>query len=600
MPDALDFTDEALVSKYLKAVSKKTKPLRHAHYYDNASHANEMAVHLLGTTPAELLEDYRPNEPQEVYKYRLRTYQPFTKSSAQKIINTISRIQNNSNYTVNYEEPPSKLKEGEDIKTYLEQKFPVYGSFFKWVFSIVLEADMSDPNALCCVYPIKPTKEKTEMFEPIGHIYRSDQVVDYELDQYYTILSDEQSEFGTAKRKGKIYIVVTKSEIIEYRQTGEKSGEPLFTKEVLYTFGFDMTPAFFLGGNFLQHSFPPVFESFISGILPFWNASIRMQSDLDAQFVTSVYLERAEIEIECDAPGCQFVESEGYHGILTTEGECQRCTRCKGEGFITGRSPYGVTRVKKEELSDKPQIFPGVEYITKPIDVVQLLREEIKSLIDRGFSAINMDILNKVGENQSGIAKTIDRGDFNNFLLKISDNIFDNIIHNSIKYINQWRYGLFLERSELKENLPVINKPTNFDTMTISMINQEIGELKNSGVSDETLSMLEKDLVDKKFSNDTLKRSILDSIITLDPMPNKAEDDKMTILANRGVTQEDYIISSNIKPFILRALEEKGTEFFDMKLTEKMDIMKEYASEKATSLPPIPIVTDGGSQENSE
>lgn len=604
----VDFNDEKFVKKYLREISKPERPtkskgpLRHENFDFTVIHTEDMSVHLIGDKPVRLLDDYRPNEPKDVYNYRLKIYEPFTLSSAQKIINTICKIRNNSNFAINFPKDVPIPDPEDTLENYTENNYPVYGSLLKWIFNVVLECDLNDPNALVCFIPFRPTEDPTAFFEPIGKIFRSDQVIDYSLDDYYTILLDEKSRIkknNITTDDGLIYLVFTRNEVIEFKQTAVENGVKKFDQIQLFEHNFDETPVFFLGGTYMQKTFPPVFKSFISGVLPFWNAAIRQQSDLDAQFVQHMYLERVEIEVECDAIGCQFQESEGFHGI-TREGECKICQRCNGSGFIQGRSPYGVTKVKKEELGENPQIFPGIVYPIKPIEIVQTSIDYIKSLVTRGFASVNMEFAEQIPLNQSGKAKEHDKEDGNNFILKISDNLFDNIIFNSYRLVNLWRYfQLFNEdKNKLKENMPIINKPTNVDVTTINTMNQEMASLKEAGVSDETLSLLEKDMIDKRFANDKFSRTFLQAVIELDPMPNKREDDKMVILANKGVNQIDYIISSNMKPFLLMAIEE-DEEFLSKPRKEKMEVLTKFAEEKVKEATPIKITNQDGSTEGN-
>jgi len=255
----------------------------------------------------------------------------------------------------------------------------------------------------------------------------------------------------------------------------------------------------------------------------------------------------------------------------------QNCSRCKGTGFISGRSPYGVTVVKEDKIEKDKRAFPGVQYINKPTEIVELLKDDIKELIDEGFSAINMDILKQVGENQSGIAKTIDRTDLDSYLLQVSNNIFNHILANSYKFINAYRYNLLLGEKELKQNLPIINEPTEFNVLSTLNAIQEISTAKNAGISDELINALELDLIDKRFANDDTTRQLSRLVLGLDPLPNKTEEEKFRILSNGGITKQDYIISSNIKPFILKLIEQTDGVFLKMKRNEQLELLGELA-----------------------
>lgn len=591
----IDFQDEGQVKQYLDLLDETKKPLRHENYYYTKDQAFEMAVHIEGLKPAELLEEYRPNEPIDIHNYRLKIWEPITKSWAKKIINVAKKIKMSGNWKTDHpKEIDTSIPEGETLEDYADNNYPQFGSIENWVFNVTLKQDFIDANALCVFMPLDVEIEETDFFQPFGKIYRSDQVYDYDDGNYYTILLDEKSLIKD-KYDGNIYLVVTKNEIIKITQVGRDGSKNVYEQETVYTHNFDDTPAFFLGGDYATNSFPFVFDSFIYDVVPFWNKAVRQESDLDAQYVQHMYLERVEIEVDCDN-NCYYDDNEGYNVVAVRDGECVMCKRCQGTGKIKGRSPHGVTQVKKDELgTENTQIFPGVEYIDKPIDIVTKAEERVDSLITKGLATLNMEFLSQIPLTQSGEAKKVDREEVSAWLSDVSDNLFDNILYNSYYYINLWRYFMLFNGSQerLEANLPTIHKPINFNIITDEIIAQQMNSFKNSGVSDETLSILESDLIDKRFSSDVDKRKILKTILELDPMPNKSEQDKMTILANRGTTQLNYIISSNMKPFVLRAIsEDEG--FLSKPREEQLDILKSFGEELMPQQA-IPLTNPDGS-----
>lgn len=596
----IDFTDESIVTKYLELLDKKKQPLRHENYDFSVEQAFNMAVHVDGLSPGKLLEEFRPNEPIDIHNYRLDIWEPITKSWAKKIINVAKKIKMSGNWKVDHPKPENAIPEGETLEDYTETNYPQFRSLSNWVFNVSMKQDFIDPNAVVVFMPIDEPREDTDFFKPFGRIYRSDQVVDYDHDNYYTILLDEKSRIKD-KDDGNIYLVVTSDQIIRITQIGREGNKNIYEQEVLYEHNFGETPAFLLGGDYATDTFPFAYVSFISDVVPFWNKAIRQESDLDAQYVQHMYLERVELEVDCDN-NCYFDEQEGLHVVRVQDGECITCHRCKGTGKIKGRSPYGVTSVKKDEMGvDRNQIFPGVEYIDKPIDIVTKAEERVDSLITKGLATLNMEFLSKVPLNESGKSKEVDREEVSSWLSDVSDNIFDNILANSYKYVNMWRYFILFNgnKERLKDNLPIIHKPINFSVITDEIIAQQMNSFKNAGVSDETLSIMESDLIDKRFSSDIERKKLLKAVLDLDPMPSKTEEDKMTILANRGTTQENYIISSNIKPFILEALGEDDG-FLEKSRDEQLDKLKEMAG-RLMPQPQTPITdNNGGSQEDNE
>jgi hypothetical protein len=65
----------------------------------------------------------------------------------------------------------------------------------------------------------------------------------------------------------------------------------------------------------------------------------------------------------------------------------------------------------------------------------------------------------------------------------------------------------------------------------------------------------------------------------LDPLPGLSVDEKMSLLSNKGVTQEDFVISAYIVAFVKRAIAE-DKDFLSKPLAEKQKVISKYAQEK--------------------
>ena len=600
MPKGLivDWSDDAQLFSYLGAVSDDKDPLRHKNYYATVEHAEHMSVHVKGKSPAEILLHARPNEPAAVFQERINVYEPITKSAFLKVMNVLAKIQNG--FTVNFTEPDARIPEGEDIETYTLEEFPNWESIFNWLFGPILKEIQSDPNATIGWLPMSKPETDQEFVKPVPHIYSSYETVDYNEGEYFTFLVSETEPIRVGnifRNDGLKFKIYTKDRLIVATQTGSNGKIKTFSIEEPITYSFGEPPVSFLKGDAVPNSMPIMYESYSAGILPFWNKAIRIDSDLDAQYIGHMYLERVEMEIECDA-GCRPNGANGVYEITTKDGDCVTCMKCGGNGFITGRGPKAITTVKRDSLDENTE-FPGVTYIDKPTDIVKLAEEKLIKLINAGFESLNMDaVIKGVETAQSGTAKTIDRGDLNAFLSKQCRNPFDNVLSNAYKYINLWRYYSVFNGNEQKlaDNLPIIIKPSSFDVVTESALQADLAAATQAGMSDETKEALELDLIDKKFETDTDKRKILKAMRKLDPIPNKSESDKLIILNSGGTTKEMYVISSNIKPFVIRAVEE-DTMFLDKTHAEKMEILKGYAAEFIN--PRIELTDDNGSTEEN-
>jgi len=572
----IDFTDQEQATNYLSYIIDGNK---HSYYDYTVEHAAEMSVHIKGDQPGALLNDYRPNEPAEIHDYRLRIWQPITKSSSKRAISVIQRINNSRYYSIDFPAQPDSITD--TLETYLTTNYPRFDSLIHWLFDVALKDMLNDPNGV-----VDLDVPDNEYYQPYTFCYRSDQVID-KGENYYTILLDEKSPVKVGqveKMEGNIYYVFTETQLIEFRQVGVKADDK-YEQTTLLTYNLSDPPVFELGGEYVSGTYPMIYESFMSGILPFWNDAVREYSDKQANFVQHVYLERVEMQVRCDARGCVPQEElQGMYGIKSGDG-CKVCERCSGTGYISGRSPYGITVVKDKDWKEgqEKMEFPGVTYIDKPTEIVTLLTDDIKELIKKGFEAINMDILNEVGENQSGVAKTIDRSDLDSFLLSISNRLF-NIYSMAAYYIGYFRYSNVLQ--DWQSYLPEVNKPTNFDVLTSGMLADILQAAKQAKLNPHLIDELEKDYVNKQFgSNEKLRRKHT-LYIELDPLSNVSEEDKYTRLINGGITRTDYIVSSNIKQFVNRALQEQ--DFLELERSEQLAILREYASEQVQTIAPIP------------
>lgn len=577
----IDFTNPEEVTAYVKRITAREHPLRHENYDMNVLHAEEMSIHVKGANPGELLSRYRPNEQAAAHTYRLEVYEPVTKADTKKVINVLSRIQNSKMFSIKFTDPASKIKEGESLEIYTTKKYPFFDNVMDWIFRAVLKEDLADPNAVIAFKPINTPENDTELLEPYGFIYGSWQVLDFRMDEYYTILTKEKSDIKEGTQtvsKGTVIDIYTKNQIIRVFQIGE-IGKNDFAWEVILDHNIMTVPVIPLKGEYIENTLPFAYESYISGILPYWNKVVREDSDKDAAFVGSIYPERVEMEIECTNGECKA----GKITIENRDGntKIKICPDCGGSGFTLARSPLTETVVRrKSNLEGEEPIFPGIEYIQKDTDSVRLLKEEIEDNRLKGFASINMEFLANVPLNQSGKAKEVDRAELNSFISLISDNLFGNILFNSYRIINLYRYKVLLG-DKVDENLPEISEPKNFDVLTAGVITQEIAAATQAGLSPMIIGQLEKELIGKRFAG-TQGLKIFDAMSKLDPLPGKNTDDKSMMLAQRATSLVDFTISENINQFVLRAIEQfKGKEegFLDMERKRQIGLMQQYANE---------------------
>jgi len=350
--------------------------------------------------------------------------------------------------------------------------------------------------------------------------------------------------------------------------------------EVKHDFG--IVPAFRVRGVVIETEKPQWFESFIAGVLPHWDDAVCMFSDLQAAIVNHLYPEKWEFSIDCTNKDCR----SGQVNITQANGTCAdiECSTCHGTGKISTKSPFDIYQVNRDALvPDAPLPTPPFGYGEKELGSTELLEKLAEKEIDKGFVAINMDIVNDVPENQSGIAKTIDRQDLDSFLDVYSSHVFNYIIPNIILLIILWRYGKVLTESQIKEYFPNIKEPTTFDVFSISLLTQELESLKAAGVSGSFVTGIQKDIIEKRFTDEETK-AFHKTIIDVDPLAHMSNDDLLA--SGRVIGPDDLMIHAFAKDLIEQAMT-TDEEFLNRPLNEKKEIIRGLA--KARQLPVIEV-----------
>ncbi len=562
-------------NQYLEDITSQNQPKRHKFYTEAVGAMENMGVHMTGDDPKKLLDIKRPNEDKEAKKYRLESYKPKTKSSANKATSIINRIYNERLFSITFPENPSQLVSDEDIlQTYLTEEMPLYVSLINFLKTVFTKMHLKDANGLVGVLPIDFDVDDGKILEPIPIFYTSEELVDFEDGKYYTILREKKKKnnaIGVTKQK---VIIYTTEKIIVLAR--EKEGDEWVLK-IDHDHNFDFPPAFRVGGIVIDTHPPQLFESYIAGVLPHWDDAVAMLSDKAAAMVNHVYPEKWEFTIDCDNDGCQ--NGKVIVKGASTEDTTIDCPRCKGSGKKTTKGPFDIYQVNKDALNpDSPLITPPGGYMEKELESTKLLIIEAEKEIRKGFEAINMDIVNEVGENQSGIAKVIDRQDLDGFLDVYSGHVFKFVIPNIILFITMWRYWTIYKQNIklIKETLPLIKEPTTFDVFSISLLTDELEKLTKAGAGGPFLTGIRKDIIDKRFTDEKTK-NFFNTIIDVDPISHLTGEDIM--VQSRVIGQTEMFIHTYAKDLVEEAMSTKEG-FLSLDLQVKKQIIRDLAISK--------------------
>lgn len=574
--------DETL-KKIIKAPnrSKDSKGYRHPCYEEACSHAEEMAWHLYGTTPDTLLDRVRPREDPEVTKYRKDNYEPITKSAADKAINIVSKIFNPNLYSIRWEKTSDSQKK---LKEFTLDYYPEYNSVVNYTKDVLLRKMLADPNGLAAVnVDYVPDSTASELPPPRLVIYGSPAVWNYDIEHYLVHLRTEEEKIKNDKRTWFYFDYYDAEYYIEFRCFVTPSDVLTVEDLKVYQHNFGEIPAWKLQGKSESlDNGDIVYKSFFDSAVPFWNKAIIHESDVDGAFINHMHPMRVELSEDCN-----FVWKNRFKcvkgQIKQENGEVMACPKCDGSGFKP-MGPYGVFKISRPKVTEAgaDPISPqeAVTYVTVPVDATKLLEERADRMRRMGMWAINMDVEDEVGENQSGKAKVIDRSAQYDTLYNIGSVVFDVHLNNIFYFFNGYMNGV-ADRSfnkDTDENLPQINKPTQFDIASTSELVNNYKIAKESGLDTNFLQLKQMEIGTRDLTTNPDLKRFTNLLLDLDPLPGMSAADISMNVSRYFITQVDAIIHNNLKRFIERAIEEnKG--FFEMTKQQQKEILEKYGAE---------------------
>lgn len=577
-----------LTEEFLRAyfVSPEKLP-KHPFYNRSVEITNALEAHSKGKYPKDIIEMVRPNETPEQKKYREVAFTPVTQTYFSKVVSTLGKIGRADDFEVKWkDDTKGPFKDKLSLQYYTESDFPYFDSILNWFFSMQLGEMCDDPNGVIAVFPLPKINplDDAELLRPFSFWFESNDVIDYKEGEYCVVQSAEKSTIyvnNSPTNDGLVYYMFDQDSWTRCYQIGQK---------LEYSFAYDIQshpvgylPCFKVGGNIEEFkNGEMLYDSFIGDCLPFWNEALRRYSDLQVQMVLHVHSEKWEIE---DTP-CKVCGSSGMvNAPMGRGGTAQQkvaCGNCNGTGCVSQRSPFGVKQIKpatKTSVSDSTPIpTPPMGYIDKPIDQSQFIKDMMQDNITSGLAAVHMEFLMSEPAVNSGVAKAIDKDEVNTFFYNVARHSINNILLPVYYICAKWRYGIAMSESDVEYNLPCIEVPTEFDIITENVQAQRLANAKNAGLSSSMISLMQNEYAEKVFGDDSTEAQTIIAISKLDPLPGKTEEEKMTILSNKGTSQFNYILSSNIQGFINQAIA-KELDFLEMNYEGQIEILTPYVQD---------------------
>lgn len=556
---------------------------RHPLYAEAVKLAKEMSVHVYGTKPEELLARVRPGEDAEITKYRLDNYEPTTKAPTGKAIKIVSKIFNPNLLSIVF---PKENENAKKLEEYTMFYYPNFNSIVVYFKDVVLKKMIADPNGLLACKPMKMPQNDAERVKPILVTYGSEAIWNWDFDHYLINTGIEnipsQGKFFTfdyydraSYKKLRVSIVndQLQEEILEEYPTNflDKDNQP----EI---------PAWRLRGNSIALDTGEIlYESFFADAKPHWNLAIIHENDVIGAFVKHMNPQRYIVGEECsNEKSIDGIRYRCTHGIFRGANGMTMgiCDKCHGLGRVAS-SPYEdhiINKAKLDEFQGTP--MDPVGYVKVPVDATKLLEERADRMVKKGSWAINMDVEDEVGENQSGVAKTIDRSAQSDTIYDIGSVMCDVHLNNGFYFIN--KYMNAVEDSSANrnadDNLPQINKPTRFNIESIAELVNNFKAGKDSGLDRNFLQAKMKEILTRDLDTNPDLKKYYSAIIDLDPLFGLTTDDLDSQLAKGTIKKSDVTIHFNLKPFVDLALSTDKT-FLDKPKEQQLEVLNKFAQD---------------------
>jgi hypothetical protein len=262
------------------------------------------------------------------------------------------------------------------------------------------------------------------------------------------------------------------------------------------------------------------------------------------------------VEASTDCPDCQ--------GRGQVQKECKECVTgidlvncgtCHGSGQVS-RNPGQHIIVPQEQLKDGTPI----QIINPDITINNHHREVCAQIMTLITEALH---LHRVEEAQSGVAKALDQERLYKFISKISNDVFDKIITDSIKDIISYRNAAASNGKVYAAECPYkVIKPTQFRIKTSADLLSEYNEGTRANIPVFIRQRMALDFVDKQYSGDDVMKKKAQFITAYDQLSVLPIEEIERLRAMNIITDAEIIFSRRLPQLLDSLIKEKGVQWF--------------------------------------
>ena len=567
-----------LPTNYAEEFLRLPKPDALPHW---VSEFNRMALHTQQAGADKLIKKRRPNEPEDIFKYRKDNFEHITSQAIIRAVNNLQRY---------FAQAKATVKTNDDTRTYLKDGDFQGLDFDTFINQKVINRMIEDPNGFLVWWADgEGAKDPTKAADAKPIMVLTSEVMHYTRD-YFTFKSHEKSDVEAKDGKektGDVYYIIDRTGYHKLVQTGKKE-KKTFKLKRHYKQEFTTLPVITLGGEtttkILQGKEISYLTSYFSGFIPFANEALRQFSDHQAIMVTAGFPIR-----EMEAMPCTECEGKGIIRTTTGRGQTKKtskstCKSCNGTKMRIPSTPYGILlkQTKKSSVlnGDQPEIKEAMRYISPDVNILKYAGEHWENLLEKAEKSLS---LNHIDEAQSGIAKEMDRDNLMAMLERIGHNIYNNIVRNSITAIQTIRTRG--QKVDVEIILP--------NTFKIRSETDLVNELNSLIEKDSPLPLIvevTKELTKKRYAgNDTIIKAV-NFLALYDPFFVYPLEKRLDMYGSGALTWEEYRTSL----YSYNAVMQVAATIDDFQAADFKKIEKQVTAIIAPKLKVKIVPSDGG------
>ena len=443
IPSLKKGNDKILRSGRYHAIKKDDQP--NEIYLESVRQVNRIKPH--STTdyfPAQLFKNLSPHREEEEADWIKHNYECVTLPVWMDFQSTIKRGTNPNNYKIKFDgEMPSEYEDGNGPMEYLNDQIKLYGSIHTWFSSVLFDVKLKDPNGVVAVQPYDLKTEQNEagetvissedMLEPVPIYYESGQVMAFQEDEWYFLLSKEQVKLSEQHNAnpGFVFMFFDKERIVRLEQTG-KYTDWTFDHIELYRHDWGYVPVWKLKGQPEMRSTKVYFQSPFDFAVGNLNLALKNHMNKQMAEANGAWPHKIMVAAPCDNVGdndesCTmgriWVNNKDSEG----EGRMAACPKCKGRGYLDKPSPGSTLMIDENQLTQDSLGIERIRFVAPDPSILKHLAETVRENENRARDILHIYSTNSeaTGQDPTATGKWIDNNAMLAFMMPIVSEGFD-------------------------------------------------------------------------------------------------------------------------------------------------------------------------------